>query len=284
MAQNASAQASIKINTDTSQTEKQINQLEGSIKVLDGAVNLVGGGLETLAGGLALSGALSKEQAEQFEGLAIGAIAFADGAKRTLDGVVNLQEGFTKLASSSKFAAAGSKLLGRAITLATGPIGITIAAVGALIGILVTFKDSLGVVGDVINNIIGAFTKLTDAIGITNSAQDAAIAKSKEAVKQGEFELEALKAAGATREELVAKERQLLKEKINSEKKGSEEQKKAVQDLFLFNEKTRTENRTAEQKDADERAKKNKAATDKRLADAKTAEELYKSQLEKFND
>ena len=284
MAQNASAQANIKINTDTSQTEKQINQLEGSIKVLDGAVNLVGGGLETLAGGLALSGALSKEQAEQFEGLAIGAIAFADGAKRTLDGVVNLQEGFTKLASSSKFAAAGSKLLGKAITLATGPIGITVAAVAALIGILVTFKDSLGVVGDVINNIIGAFTKLTDAIGITNSAQDAAIAKSKEAVKQGEFELEALKAAGATREELVAKERQLLKEKINSEKKGSDEQKKAVQDLFLFNEKTRTENRTAEQKDADDRAKKNKAATDKSLADANSAEELYKSQLEKFND
>jgi hypothetical protein len=284
MAQNTTANANVNITTNTSQAEAQITQLEGSIRVLDGAVNLVGGTLETVAGGLAITGALSKEQAEQFEGLAVGAIAFADGAKRTLDGVVNLQEGFTKLAASSKFAATASRLLGAAIRFATGPIGITIAAVGALIGILVTFKDSLGVVGDVINNIIGAFTKLTDAIGITNSAQDAAIAKSKEAVKQGEFELEALKAAGATREQLVAKERQLLKDKIASEKAGSDEQKKAVQDLFLFNEKTRTENRTAEQKDADERAKKTKAATDKRLADAKTANELYKSQLEKFND
>ena len=284
MAQNASAQANIRINTDTSQTEAQINQLEGSIKVLDGAVNLIGGGLETLAGGLALSGALSKEQAEQFEGLAIGAIAFADGAKRTLDGVVNLQEGFTKLAAGSKAAAFASRALGTAIKLATGPIGIAVIAIGTIITLLVKFKDSLGVVGDVINSIIGAFTKLTDAIGLTNSAQDAAIAKSKEAVKQGEFELEALKAAGATREELVAKERQLLKDKIASEKAGSDEQKKAVQDLFLFNEKTRTENRTAEQKDADERAKKAKAAADKRLADANTANELYKSQLEKFND
>jgi len=284
MAQNASAQANIRINTDTSQAEAQINQLEGSIKVLDGAVNLIGGGLETLAGGLALSGALSKEQAEQFEGLAIGAIAFADGAKRTLDGVVNLQEGFTKLAAGSKAAAFASRALGTAIKLATGPIGIAVIAIGTIITLLVKFKDSLGVVGDVINSIIGAFTKLTDAIGLTNSAQDAAIAKSKEAVKQGEFELEALKAAGATREELVAKERQLLKDKIASEKAGSDEQKKAVQDLFLFNEKTRTENRTAEQKDADERAKKAKAAADKRLADANTANELYKSQLEKFND
>ena len=284
MAQNASAQANIRINTDTSQAEAQINQLEGSIKVLDGAVNLIGGGLETLAGGLALSGALSKEQAEQFEGLAIGAIAFADGAKRTLDGVVNLQEGFTKLAAGSKAAAFASRALGTAIKLATGPIGIAVIAIGTIITLLVKFKDSLGVVGGVINSIIGAFTKLTDAIGLTNSAQDAAIAKSKEAVKQGEFELEALKAAGATREELVAKERQLLKDKIASEKAGSDEQKKAVQDLFLFNEKTRTENRTAEQKDADERAKKAKAAADKRLADANTANELYKSQLEKFND
>jgi len=284
MAQNASAQANIRINTDTSQAEAQINQLEGSIKVLDGAVNLIGGGLETLAGGLALSGALSKEQAEQFEGLAIGAIAFADGAKRTLDGVVNLQEGFTKLAAGSKAAAFASRALGTAIKVATGPIGIAVIAIGTIITLLVKFKDSLGVVGDVINSIIGAFTKLTDAIGLTNSAQDAAIAKSKEAVKQGEFELEALKAAGATREELVAKERQLLKDKIASEKAGSDEQKKAVQDLFLFNEKTRTENRTAEQKDADERAKKAKAAADKRLADANTANELYKSQLEKFND
>jgi hypothetical protein len=284
MAQNATANANVNITTNTSQAEAQITQLEGSIRVLDGAVNLVGGGLETLAGGLAITGALSKEQAEQFEGLAVGAIAFADGAKRTLDGVVNLQEGFTKLAASSKFAATASRLLGTAIRFATGPVGIAIAAIGALIGILVTFKDSLGVVGDVINNIIGAFTRLTDAIGLTNSAQDAAIAKSKEAVKQGEFELEALKAAGATREQLVAKERQLLKDKIAAEKAGSDEQKKAVQDLFLFNEKTRTENRTAEKKDADERAKKAKEAADKRLADAKTADELYKSQLEKFAD
>ena len=284
MAQNATANANVNITTNTAQSQAQIEALEGSIKVLDGAVNLVGGTLETVAGGLALTGALSKEQAEQFEGLAIGAIAFADGAKRTLDGVVNLQEGFTKLAAGSKAAAVASRVLGTALKVATGPIGIAVVAIGTIITLLVKFKDSLGVVGDVINNIIGAFTKLTDAIGLTNSAQDAAIEASKKAVTQGEFELEALKAAGATKEQIAAKERQILRDKIASEKKGSDEQKKAIQDLFLFNEKTRTENRKAEEDDAKKRAEKAKEAADKRIADAKAANELYKSELQKFAD
>lgn len=284
MAQNATANANVNVTTNTAQAQSQIEQLEGSIKVLDGAVNLVGGTLETVAGGLALTGALSKEQAEQFESAAIGAIAFADGAKRTLDGVVNLQEGFTKLAAGSKAAAVASRVLGTAIKVATGPIGIAVVAIGTIITLLVKFKDSLGVVGDVINSIIGAFTRLTDAIGLTNSAQDAAIAKSKALAEAQAFELEVLKASGATREQLVAKERALLKERVKAEKAGSEEQKKAVQDLAIFNAKVRGENAAAEKKDTDERAKKAKEASDKRIADAKTANELYKNELQKFAD
>ena len=284
MAQNATANANVNITTNTAQSQAQIEALEGSIKVLDGAVNLVGGTLETVAGGLALTGALSKEQAEQFEAAAIGAIAFADGAKRTLDGVVNLQEGFTKLAAGSKAAAVASRVLGTAIKVATGPIGIAVIAIGTIITLLVKFKDSLGVVGDVIDGIIGAFTKLTDAIGLTNSAQDAAIAASKKLADAQAFELEILKASGATREQLVAKERALLKERVKAEQEGSEEQKKAIQDLAIHNAKVRGENKKEEEKDIEERRKKAKEAADKRLADANTANELYKSQLEKFND
>jgi len=284
MAQNATANANVNITTNTAQAQSQIEALEGSIKVLDGAVNLVGGTLETVAGGLALTGALSKEQAEQFEQAAIGAIAFADGAKRTLDGVVNLQEGFTKLAAGSKAAAVASRVLGTAIKVATGPIGIAVVAIGTIITLLVKFKDSLGVVGDVIDGIIGAFTRLTDAIGLTNSAQDAAIAKSKALADAQAFELEVLKASGATREQLVAKERALLKERVKAEQQGSEEQKKAIQDLAIFNAKVRGENAAAEKKDTDERAKKAKEASDKRIADAKAADQLYKSELQKFAD
>jgi hypothetical protein len=252
MANTATANANVNVTTNTTQAQAQIESLEGSIKVLDGAVNLVGGSLETVAGGLALTGALSKEQAEQFEAAAIGAIAFADGAKRTLDGVVNLQEGFGKLAASSKAAAVASRVLGTAIKVATGPIGIAVVAIGAIIGILVKFKDSLGIVGDAVDFVTKGINKLTDAIGLTNTAADEEIEKNKELAESQAFKLELLKAEGADRETLVKKERELLKTRIKAEKDGSEEQKKAVQELALFNAKVRGENAKA-QEEADKK-------------------------------
>ena len=66
---------------------------EARVKTLDGAINLIGGSVELLAGGLALSGAFTEDQAEQFQTAAIGAIAFADGTKRVLDGYKSLNEG-----------------------------------------------------------------------------------------------------------------------------------------------------------------------------------------------
>jgi len=273
MAQNATATANVNVTTNTSQAQAQIESLEGSIKVLDGAVNLVGGSLETIAGGLALTGALSKEQAEQFEAAAVGAIAFADGAKRTLDGVVNLQEGFGKLAASSKAAAVASRVLGTAIKVATGPIGIAVVAIGAIIGILVKFKDSLGVVGDAIDFVTDGINKLTDAIGLTDTAAAKEIETNKKLVEQQEFRLELLKNEGADRKTLVEEERKLLKLKIDAEKKGSDEQKKAIQDLALFNAKVRGENKEADKK-----------ALEERLENSKEAQELYKEQLQKFAD
>jgi len=216
MAEQSSAQANVNVKANTTQAQAQIEQLEGSIKVLDGAVNLVGGTLETVAGGLALTGALTKEQAEQFETAAIGAIAFADGAKRTLDGVVNLQEGFTKLASSSKAAAVASRVLGTAIKVATGPIGLAVVAIGILGTILFKLKDQLGVVGKAIDAVIGGFTALTDAIGLTDSAASAELDRNKELAKSQEFKLKLLEAEGATREQLVQKERELIKTRINA--------------------------------------------------------------------
>jgi hypothetical protein len=273
MAQNASANANVNVTTNTAQAQAQIEALEGSIKVLDGAVNLVGGTLETVAGGLALTGALSKEQAEQFESAAIGAIAFADGAKRTLDGVVNLQEGFTKLAAGSKAAAVASRVLGTAIKVATGPIGIAVVAIGAIITILVKFKDSLGIVGDAIDFVTNGINKLTDAIGLTDTAAAKEIETNKKLAESQANKLELLKAEGADRETLVKKERELLKTRVKAEKEGSDEQKKAIQDLALFNAKVRGENAKA---DAD--------AQKKRLDEAKKANDLYKDQLQKFAD
>lgn len=79
-----------------------LEKQEARIKTLGGAINIVGGSVEVLAGSLALSGALSEEQAEQFQTAAIGALAFADGTKRVFEGAKELKEGLTAASSATK--------------------------------------------------------------------------------------------------------------------------------------------------------------------------------------
>jgi len=287
MAKKVTSQAEVDIQANTKQAQAQIESLEGSIKVLDGAVNLVGGSLETIAGGLALTGALSKEQAEQFEAAAVGAIAFADGAKRTLDGVVNLQEGFTKLAANSKAAALASRVLGTAIKVATGPIGIAVVAIGAIITILYKLKDSISVVGKAFEFFGNLFTKVTDAIGLTDSATEKLIETNKKRGEQLKFELDLLKAKGASEEELAKKERELLKANIAATKAGSEERKKAEQELQIFEAQVITDRQKrqdeANKKAAEKRkeaAEKKKAEEEKAAADALKREQDFLKQLD----
>ena len=108
------ATVTVNVNANTGDATQDINQLdkalegadvaaeqlnnslekqEARIKTLGGAINIVGGSVEVLAGSLALTGALSEEQAEKFETAAVGAIAFADGTKRVFEGVKELNEG-----------------------------------------------------------------------------------------------------------------------------------------------------------------------------------------------
>jgi len=112
-----------------------LKKQESTIKIIDGAVNLLGGSVELLAGSLVLSGAATKEQAEEFERIALGAIAFADGAKRTVDGLKNLNEG---LALSGGL----TKTLNTA--LLANPAAITAAAIvglGVAIGGLIFYLN-----------------------------------------------------------------------------------------------------------------------------------------------
>lgn len=76
----------INVNANTQDASRDIEKLERNIATLDGAINIVGGSVEVLAGGLALVGAVSDEQAEKFQTAAVGAIAFADGSKRIIEG------------------------------------------------------------------------------------------------------------------------------------------------------------------------------------------------------
>lgn len=122
--------------TDQSATalEATLKKQEAQIKVLDGAINVLGGSVELLAGGLALSGAVSEEQARQFETAAIGAIAFADGAKRTLDGVKNLNEGLKSFGGVAQVAKKAQIALNAAV-LANPYIAAAVAIAALAAGI-----------------------------------------------------------------------------------------------------------------------------------------------------
>ena len=76
----------INVNANTQKSAQDIERLERNIATLDGTINIVGGTVEVLAGGLGALGILSEDQASKFEGLAINAIAFADGSKRIIEG------------------------------------------------------------------------------------------------------------------------------------------------------------------------------------------------------
>ena len=112
----------INVNANTQDAEQSVSRLENNIKTLDGAINLVGGTIETLAGSLALSGAVTEEQAQQFETAAVGAIALADGSKRAL-------EGFKILATETDIATKAQKAFNFVMNL--NPLGAVTLLLGA---------------------------------------------------------------------------------------------------------------------------------------------------------
>lgn len=114
----------------TERLEASLKKQENNIKVLDGAINIIGGSVEVLAGGLALSGALTEEQAEQFETAAIGAIAFADGTKRIMDGYKTLNEGLVEYGGIAGAARKAQLALNTAIL--ANPYVAAAAAIAAL--------------------------------------------------------------------------------------------------------------------------------------------------------
>lgn len=129
-----------KVNTDQKQLEATLKQQESTIKVIDGAINLLGGSVELLAGSLVLSGAASKEQAEEFEKAALGAIAFADGAKRTVDGVKSLNEGLAASGGIIGTVTKGFNAL--KVAIVSNPFTAVAVAIGAVVTALLIYNET----------------------------------------------------------------------------------------------------------------------------------------------
>ena len=253
---------------------EEINVAEGRIKALGGAINIVGGSVEILAGGLALSGALTEEQAERFEAAAIGAIAFADGTKRVFEGVKELKEGIQLLGGAQKIATAATKAFGVATKIALGPIGIAIAAIGLITTAIVLLKDKFEAVNKVAQFFGNIFTKVANALGLGKTEAEKFAEAQGELSKETEFQLKLLQAQGASTDELIKKERELLTQRKNSFKEGTEERIAAEQELALFEAKVIADRAKLEEDAEQKRRDKIKENAEKRKAAILAAQEI----------
>lgn len=259
--------------------EESIKKQQAQMQVLDGAVNLVGGSIETLAGGLVLSGALSDDQAEAFEGAAVGALAFADGTRRTIDGIVNLREGLKVLTKGQKLATLATKAFGIAQKIAMGPVGLAIAAFGIITAAVILLKDKFEPLNKAIQFFSGLISQAAQAIGLGKSEADKFAESQGKLAESTSRQLELLKAQGADTETLIKKERELLTQRKNAAK-TDEERIDAAQALAVFEATVLRQKQEAEAKAAaEEKArreqayKERKALREKEAAEKKAAED-----------
>ena len=263
--------------------EASIQKQQAQIKVLDGAVNLVGGSIETLAGGLVLSGALSDEQAEAFEGAAIGALAFADGTKRTIDGIVNLREGLSVLTKGQKLATLATKAFGVAQKIALGPVGLIIAGITALGAILFALKDKVAVVTKAFDFFGKLVNKVAVAIGLGKTESEKFAEAQGKLADRAEYTLQLMQAEGASTEELIKKERELLTLRLEAAK-NNEERTAAAKELAIFEARQRGEAKKQAEADAKAATDALNAAREKRLADAKARREAERKARQDIAD
>jgi len=275
--------------------EASIKTQQAQMQVLDGAVNLVGGSIETLAGGLLLSGALTEEQADKFEGAAIGALAFADGTRRTIDGIVNLREGLKVLTKGQKIATIATKAFGIAQKVAMGPVGLIIIGITAFVGILIFLKDKVEIVTKAFSFFGKLIGKVAQAIGLGASEAEKFTNAQGKLAETTSRQLELMKAQGASTEDLIKKERELLTQRKNAAK-TDEERMDATQALAIF--EATVVRQARELREADNKARKEanqkaynerKALKEKEAAEVKAAadkveEERVEAEAKKKQD
>ena len=208
----------INVRANTTASEQQISSLETKVRTLDGAINLVGGSIAALAGGLALSGAVTEEQAERFETAAIGAIALAEGAKRALDG-------FKTLAENTNILATAQKALN--VVLKANPLVLLASAAAAATVAFIAFNASQRDSKTSAERATEAYENQSEALKALNEEQ--------------KFALELLGAQGATQEAVLEQQVKNAEETLQLQKENlatqrtinqfSEETKQAVKDV-----------------------------------------------------
>ena len=240
----------INVNANTQDAGQDISRLEQNIKTLDGAVNLVGGSIATLAGGLALTGAVTDEQAERFQAAAVGAIALAEGSKRAL-------EGFKTLATETKVLTVVQRIYNAVLN--ANPIFL-------IAGVLVTATIALV-----------AWTSATNKQATSAELAAEATEQQKNALadlnEEQKFALELARARGASQEELLEQALQDAKD----QKQLATDARVRQQIINQFSEETKAA-RVAEQQAIDQvTLAETRLATFRRNEAARQAEEARKA-------
>jgi len=240
----------INVNANTQDAGQDISRLEQNIKTLDGAVNLVGGSIATLAGGLALTGAVTDEQAERFQAAAVGAIALAEGSKRAL-------EGFKTLATETKVLTVVQRIYNAVLN--ANPIFL-------IAGVLVTATIALV-----------AWTAATNKQKTSAELAAEATEQQKNALadlnEEQKFALELARARGASQEELLEQALQDAKD----QKQLATDARVRQQIINQFSEETKAA-RVAEQQAIDQvTLAETRLATFRRNEAARQAEEARKA-------
>ncbi len=200
--------------------EESLKRQEARIKVIDGAINVLGGSVELAVGSISALGLVTEEQAEQFQTAALGAIAFADGAKRTFDGVKSLNEGLQAYGGAAAAARKAQAALNA--TLLANPwvaLGVAIAAVSAALVIYyndqVDAEEATKSGTKAIEDQIEAKKKLEEETKRLREV-DAEYSKGLgDESKELQRQLNLLQAKGASEKQIFNAKKQLIQSEIN---------------------------------------------------------------------
>ena len=276
---------------------------DAKFKAFGQSIQGVAGAFAATQGALALVGVESAEVEKQLLKVQ-SALALSEGLNTVLasiDGFKNLglviKTNVLSAFASMKAAAITAFTTMRGALIATG-IGAFAVALGLIVSNFDAIKEAvlkaipgLANVGKIFGDLV---TKVTDFVGITNEAERSLEKFTKTAARRKESlegEIKLLEASGASekvlsdkRKQLVTNDLNVLREKLKTTGKLSEEEMKKFRelktDLVVIDVKYNKSIADANKKRNDEIAAQNKAARDKQIADAAKAKEEEKKKAE----
>ena len=243
--------------------------LDKKLEAADGAIKIVAGSVAGLTGALGLLG-IENENFDKLTAQATNAIAFSMGIKDISEGIGKLVKNI-KLQDIATKAMAITQRIFNAI-MSANPVAIVILSITTLIGLVLALKDKFELVNKVFQFFKGLVTAVGEALGLTASAEEKALAASRAASEQRildiDNEIKIRKAAG---EETVELEREKYRRLAELAEAGSQEQKDILADQAAFEAGLIKAKEDEAQRVAEEASKKRIAAAEKKKAEDEAA-------------